>query len=168
MPETKSQIILGIDPGLADTGFGIIESKNGTLKSLGHGSIQTSKKLKLTQRLELIEIELNEIIKKFQPDIAAIEKLFFGRNVTTAITVGQARGVVLLGLAKQKIPTIEFTPLQVKQAVTGYGGADKRQVQEMVKLILKLDQIPKPDDAADALAVAIGGANSNPQLIQSV
>lgn len=165
MPTGKPKIILGIDPGLADTGFGIIEVQNNGLKPIVYGSIKTPKDQKLTQRLQIIETELNKLILEFKPEIAAIEKLFFGRNVTTAISVGQARGVVLLELAKQKIPVIEFTPLQVKQAVTGHGGAEKKQIQLMVKTILNLDQIPKPDDAADALAVAIGAASINLQTI---
>jgi len=163
--DKSKKIILGIDPGLADTGFGIIKSENGNLKPLVYGSIKTKKGLKLTERLETISKELDKLIKEYQPELAGIEKLFFGRNVTTAISVGQARGVVLLGLATNKIPVIEFTPLQVKQTVTGYGGADKKQIQQMVKTILHLDQIPKPDDAADALAIAIGTASSNPQLL---
>jgi len=162
MPVTNrdsKQIFLGIDPGLADTGWGIITNNNGQLNSISYGSIKTPKTMRLSERLKEIEQELNKIIKKYKPNRAAIEKLFFCRNVTTAMKVGQARGVVLLALAKGKIPTTELTPLQVKQGVTGYGQADKRQVQTMVKTILDLKEIPKPDDAADALAIAICSTN---------
>ncbi len=153
-------IILGIDPGIADTGFGIIKKeKNGDLKCLDYGSIKTKAKTPIGDRLEIINIELNKIIKKYKPSIAAVEELFFCNNQKTAIVVGQARGVSLLTIKQNKVRLLEFTPLQVKQAVSTYGKASKLQVQKMVKLILGLKEIPKPDDAADALAVAICAVN---------
>lgn len=161
--KTKSRIILGIDPGLADTGFGIIEESAGKLHCLGYGSIKTKKGKSLSDRILELEKELQKIIKKYQPDSACVEQLFFCNNAKTALLVGQARGVVLLTLVKNKLPLLEFTPLQVKQAVTGYGSADKKQIQQMVKTILNLKEIPRPDDAADALAIAICG--SGPQLL---
>jgi len=156
----KSQIILGIDPGVADTGYGVIEVKNNKLKMIEYGSIKTSKLQRLPERLVEIEKQLVEIIKKNKPVKIGIEKLFFCKNVTTAFSVGQARGVVLLTAQKYNLSILEFTPLQVKQAVTGYGQADKRQIQQMVKTLLKLKDIPKPDDAADALAIAICSINN--------
>jgi len=156
----KHHIILGIDPGIADTGFGVIEESAGELHCLGYGSIKTKKDLTLSQRILELEKELQKIIKKYQPDLACVEQLFFCNNAKTALIVGQARGVVLLTLSKNKLPLLEFTPLQVKQAVTGYGSADKKQIQQMVKIILALKEIPRPDDAADALAIAICGVGS--------
>jgi crossover junction endodeoxyribonuclease RuvC len=154
-------IILGIDPGLADTGFGIIE-KNGRAKLTcqKYGSIKTSPKEELGERLETINKNLDKIIKKYKPKLIAVEQLFFCKNVKTASVVGQARGVILLTARQNKIPTVEFTPLEVKQAVSSYGQAGKLQVQKMVKLLLNLKELPKPDDAADALAIAICAANS--------
>jgi len=151
----KKKIVLGIDPGLADTGYGVISCQSGRLEMIAYGSIQTKKGLELSDRLVTLEKELYRIIKRYQPDEAGVEQLFFCNNVKTALMVGQARGVVLLTLMKNQLPLCEFTPLQVKQAVTGYGQADKRQVQQMVKTILGLKDIPRPDDAADALAIAI-------------
>ncbi len=152
--------ILGIDPGIADTGWGLIEkNKTGELKCLGYGSIQTSSKLSLFERLVILNDELNQTIKKYQPEIAGVEELFFYKNVKTALIVGHARGVILLNIKQNNLSLKEFTPLQVKQAVSTYGRADKAQVQRMVKMILKLKEIPKPDDAADALAVAICASN---------
>jgi len=154
-------IILGIDPGIADTGYGLIQTdKNNKLHCLDFGSIRTKANLGLPDRLEKLAKDLDLIIKKYRPQIVAVEDLFFCRNVKTALTVGHARGVILLTIKKNKLPLLEFTPLQVKQAVSTYGRASKSQVQEMVKLILGLKTIPKPDDAADALAVAICGLNS--------
>jgi crossover junction endodeoxyribonuclease RuvC len=147
--------ILGIDPGTATTGFGLIEKTGQKLKFLDAGVISTHKDLPMGERLVMLHQDLRELIAEFQPDEAAVELLFFARNVTTAMTVGQARGVIMLALAEAKIPTGEYTPMQVKQAVTNYGRADKAQIQEMVKTLLKLDVIPKPDDAADGLAIAI-------------
>jgi len=152
-------IILGIDPGTARIGFGIIQ-KNNKLKLIDYGCIETSKNLKTPQRLIKLEKQLQEVIKKYKPKMVAVEDLFFFKNLKTAITVSQARGVILLTAAKLNVPISEYTPLQIKQAVTSYGRAEKRQVQRMVKMILNLKKIPKPDDAADALAAAICCAHS--------
>lgn len=161
MTLNKPKIILGIDPGIADTGFGVIKEERGELSCLDYGSIVTKAKTPLPDRLEILYQELSSIIKKYQPDIIGVEDLFFCKNVKTALIVGQARGVVLLTAKLYNKPLAEFTPLQIKQAVSAYGKAGKKQVQEMVKLLLNLKEIPKPDDAADALAVAICTANSN-------
>lgn len=155
-----ARIILGIDPGIADTGYGVIKVEGSHLSCLAYGSIKTSSRDNLTTRLEILYQELNKIIKKYQPDLAAIEELFFNKNVRTALVVGQARGVALLALKKNKLAIINYTPSQVKQAVSAYGHASKNQVQKMVKLILNLAELPKPDDAADALAIAICAVNS--------
>ncbi|MFH1427924.1 MAG: crossover junction endodeoxyribonuclease RuvC [Patescibacteria group bacterium] len=162
MQKNRSSIILGIDPGIADTGYGVIsKGKDSNLACLNYGIIKTSAKMEMTRRLELIKQELNIIIKKYKPNLMAVEQLFFCRNVKTALVVGQARGVVLLTARESKVPVVEFTPLQVKQAVAAYGQASKMQVQKMVKLILKMSELPKPDDAADALAIAICATNNN-------
>ncbi len=154
------KIILGIDPGIADTGYGVIKSEGSRLDCLCYGSIKTSAKLDLISRLEILHTELDKIIKRYKPDYATIEQLFFNKNVRTALIVGQARGVVLLTLKQNKLATFDYTPSQVKSAVSAYGQASKLQVQKMVKLILNLKELPQPDDAADALAVAICGLNS--------
>ena len=154
------KIILGIDPGIADTGYGVIKEEGSRLSCLVYGSIKTSSKDDLITRLDILHRELTKIIKKYKPDLASVEELFFNKNVRTALIVGQARGVVLLTLKQNKLPIIEFTPSQVKQAVSAYGQASKKQVQKMVKLILNLKEIPYPDDAADALAMAICALNS--------
>lgn len=147
--------ILGIDPGTAITGFGIIEVSGGKSKLVDAGVIRTPAKQALELRLETIYNELMEIIEETKPDEAAVEELFFAQNVTTAMSVAQARGVVLLAIIKSNLEHAGYTPLQIKQALTGYGRAEKRQIQEMVKTILGLGEIPKPDDCADALAIAI-------------
>jgi crossover junction endodeoxyribonuclease RuvC len=148
-------IILGIDPGIADTGFGIISRLGDVYKHITHGSIKTSKSDELSQRLQDLHIELSKLIKKYKPNRIAIEQLFFAKNVKTALTVAHARGVVLLASKQANSEIYEFTPLQIKLALTGYGSADKKQMQELVKTTLNLKQVPKPDDAADALAAAI-------------
>ena len=147
--------ILGIDPGTATTGFGVIEKNKSKLTMIDCGVISTHKDLPMPERLSILFDDIQELIKHHKPDAIAVEQLFFARNVTTALTVGQARGVILLAAQRAKLPISEFTPLQVKQSVTGYGQATKKQVQEMVKRILDLKAIPRPDDAADALALAI-------------
>lgn len=147
--------ILGIDPGIATTGFAFIKEKNKEQEVLDYGVISTSAKQEFPERLKYIHQALIKLIKKFQPDAVCVEQLFFAKNVKTALNVGQARGVILLTAILNKLPLYEFTPLQVKQAVCGYGQADKCQVQNMVKILLKLKTIPKPDDAADALAIAL-------------
>lgn len=148
-------LILGIDPGTAITGFGIIEAKGGKAKLVDAGVIRTPAKQALELRLETIYDNLTEIIVETKPDQAAVEELFFAQNVTTAMSVSHARGVVLLALIKNGLEHNGYTPLQIKQALTGYGRADKQQIQQMVKTILGLNEIPKPDDCADALAIAI-------------
>ncbi len=155
--------ILGIDPGTATTGFGVIEVTAGTAKFVDAGVISTPKTDPMPARLQTIYEELSGLIKQHDPDLVAVEQLFFARNVTTALTVGQARGVVLLTASQAGKKVVEYTPLQVKMAVTGYGQAGKDQVQQMVKNILKLKSIPKPDDAADALAVALAASGPSGQ-----
>ena len=151
--------ILGIDPGTATTGFGVIEKAGSKLSYVDAGIITTPPEVSMPSRLSEIYSCLQEIIDHHKPDCMAVELLYFATNVTTAISVGQARGVVLLAASEAGLSVGEYTPLQVKQAVTGYGKADKRQIQEMVKMLLKLNGIPKPDDAADGLAIAITHAN---------
>jgi crossover junction endodeoxyribonuclease RuvC len=154
-------IILGIDPGLATTGYGVIRKskvsskKSQKLKLVDYGCIITEAKFSSGERLEKIYRELKKIIKKYKPSKIAIEELFFAKNIKTAMKVGEARGVVLLTARETKTAVFEFSPLRVKLALTGYGRASKRQIQEMVKTLLSLEKIPKPDDAADALAVAL-------------
>ena len=147
--------ILGIDPGTGILGFGVIDVERGKAKLIDAGVIRTPVKEDDAVRLLTIFEELSEIIKLNKPDMMSVEKLFFARNVTTAMTVAQARGVVLLCGKQAGLSIAEYTPMQIKQAVTGYGKADKKQMQEMVRVILQLKEIPKPDDAADALAAAI-------------
>lgn len=156
-------IILGLDPGTTIVGYGIIEKTQNTLRCIDYGTIKSP----MTQNRDKflnIHNKLNELIKKHRPDAAVIEKLFFFKNLKTAIAVSEARGVLILTCVLNHIPLQEYTPLQIKQAVTGYGKADKQQVQKMVKIILNLGAIPKPDDAADALAAAICRANTNNDL----
>jgi len=153
-------IILGIDPGYATLGYGIIEFKNGKYTPITHGAIFTSPKDNFSGRLEIIFNKVSEILNTCKPEVAAIEKLYFQSNHKTAIDVAQARGVILLSAQKYNIPIYEYTPLQVKTAVTGYGKAQKNQVMMMTQRLLKLKELPKPDDTADALAVAICHANS--------
>lgn len=151
-------VILGIDPGYGITGFGVIKQikgKKDSFECLDYGVITTSSKLPFSKRLKHLHDDLKQIIKKYKPDVMGIEKLFFYKNVKTATDVGQARGVILLTAMQANLPIKEFTPLQIKQSITGYGRADKKQIQEMVKILLNLKRIPHPDDAADALAAAI-------------
>jgi crossover junction endodeoxyribonuclease RuvC len=154
-------LALGIDPGTATTGYGLVRlEQDGGLVAVKYGVILTPKEATAPARLETIYDELCGILNKYKPETAAVEKLFFSRNVTTALAVGQARGVVMLALQKAGIESFEYTPKEVKNAVAGYGGADKRQVQEMVRALLQLESLPKPDDAADALAIAITHLNT--------
>ncbi|MEJ5224861.1 MAG: crossover junction endodeoxyribonuclease RuvC [Anaerolineales bacterium] len=149
-------LVLGIDPGTATTGYGLVrDQRDGSLQAVDFGVIETPKDLPMPQRLVMLYDALSALIAKHHPDSAGLEKLFFQKNITTAITVGQARGVILLALAQAGLETGEYTPNEVKQAVSGYGSAGKKQVQEMVRVLLGLPAIPKPDDAADALAIAI-------------
>ncbi len=150
--------ILGIDPGTATTGFAVIEKIDGVVAALDFGVISTQPKVPPEERLLEISENISELIEMHNPDLVAVESLFFFKNQTTAFAVAQARGVVLLAIAKCQAPLLELTPLQVKQAVTGYGRADKKQIQQMVKEIYGLEKIPKPDDAADALAIAFAAS----------
>lgn len=154
-------LALGIDPGTATTGYGLVRlTEDGSLAMVEFGVITTPKDASAPARLETLYDALCALLARHRPDTAAVEKLFFQRNVSTAIAVGQARGVVMLALQQKRIEAFEYTPNEVKQAVVGYGSADKRQVQEMVRALLGLDSIPKPDDAADALAIAITHLNT--------
>lgn len=154
-------LALGIDPGTAITGYGLVrELPDGNLQVVDYGVITTSKTDTPQARLVILYENINKILAQHHPDTSAVEKLFFARNVTTAIDVGQARGVIVLALAQSGIEISEYAPKEVKQAVTGYGSADKKQMQEMIKMILNLEKIPKPDDAADALAIAVTHINS--------
>jgi crossover junction endodeoxyribonuclease RuvC len=151
-------IILGIDPGTATTGYGVIDYKKKNKKQivcLDYGIIQTSPKQTAGERLIQLNFDLNEIIKKYKPELAAVESLFFFKNLKTAMPVSQARGVIIYTLSKKNVPFVEVTPQQAKTSVTGYGKATKNQVQKMVQNLLCLEEMPKPDDAADALAIAI-------------
>lgn len=160
--------ILGIDPGIATLGFGIIEKQHDREIYLNCGVITTSADLSLSERLMLIYNDLNQLIEVFKPDVVAIEELFFNTNAKTAISVAHGRGVAILAFKQALLPVYEYTPLQVKQAVAGYGRADKRQVMEMVKRLLNLNANPKPDDAADALAVALCHSRSSTSLLQKI
>jgi crossover junction endodeoxyribonuclease RuvC len=149
-------LVIGIDPGTATTGYGLVrEESDGSLAVVDYGVVLTTPDLPMPERLLLMHRQLRDILLLHRPQSGAVEKLFFARNSRTALSVGQGRGVVLLALAEAGLPVAEYTPMEVKQAVAGYGGADKSQIQEMVKLLLELESIPEPDDAADALAIAI-------------
>ncbi len=152
--------ILGIDPGVAIVGYGVIEYKKNVFKVIDYGKITSPAHTPLPKRLKMVYDGATELVNAFKPDVVAIEELFFNTNVKTAIAVGHARGVLVLAAENAGIPIAEYTPLQIKQAVVGYGRADKNQVQQMVKMFLSLNEIPKPDDTADALAVAICHAHS--------
>jgi len=147
--------VLGIDPGTAITGYGVVGEVQGELQPLAFGVIKTPADQPLPRRLQLIYRAISDLAEEWKPTAAAVEELFFSRNVRTAMSVGQARGVALLALVDAGLDVAEYTPLAIKQAVTGYGNADKAQIQEMVRLLLRLEKVPRPDDAADALAVAI-------------
>ncbi len=154
-------IILGIDPGFAIVGVGVIEYKGNKFRTIDYYAITTKAGLALEERLKTIYDGVCEVIDKYKPDYMAIEELFFNNNAKTAIQVGQARGVILLAAVNKNVKIFEYTPLQVKQSVVGYGRADKCQIQQMTKAILSLSEIPKPDDVADALAIAICHAHSH-------
>src|SRR5512140_955091 len=155
-------VILGIDPGTATTGYGLVrEREDGSLECLTYGAILTPPSLPAHQRLSLLFHDLKDLILLHHPDGVAVEKLFFQSNVKTAIAVGQARGVVLLAISEAGLDLGEYTPNEVKQAVAGYGSAGKKQVQEMVRVLLNLPEIPRPDDATDALAIAITDLNTH-------
>ena len=148
-------VILGIDPGIATLGYGVIEADRGNFKALDYGVITTPKTESVPVRLCMIEEGIRALIEKHKPDAVAVEELFFSKNKTTAIMVAEARGVALLTAVKECGNLFEYTPNQIKQAITGYGSAEKHQMQSMVRMLLKLKEIPRPDDAADALAVAL-------------
>ena len=154
-------VILGIDPGYAIVGFGVLCSERGDNSLLACGAINTPAGLPLSKRLLQIANDLDELICQFDPEVMAVERLYFGNNVTTGIGVAQARGVILMTAERQGIPIFEYDPSQVKLAVAGYGKAEKRQVMEMTKRLLKLRAVPKPDDAADAVAIALCHARSS-------
>ena len=158
--------ILGIDPGVAIVGFGLIDSQQGRQQMLQYGAITTQAGLPLATRLLQIGRDLEELITRFQPDEIAVEELFFSKNITTGIAVAHGRGVILYTAEKMQIPIYEYTPMQVKQAVVGYGLAEKKQVMDMTRRLLKLKAVPRPDDAADALAVAICHARSVTSLLR--
>lgn len=147
--------ILGIDPGYAILGYGIVDMKGNHFSPCGYGAITTNNTMDMPDRLKHLYTQLMEVIREYEPEVAAIEELFFNTNVKTAILVGQARGVAILACANSGLEIAEYTPLQIKQGLVGYGRAEKKQVQVMVKTILNLKEVPKPDDTADALAAAI-------------
>ncbi len=148
-------VVLGIDPGTARMGWGVVEKNNGNPKYLQCGCLKTAKNNKPEQRLETLYNGLRQLVKQFEPDALAVEGLYFSQNVKTALSVGQAKGIVLLAAAQFHLPIFEYTPLQIKQALTGYGRATKKQIQAMVVQELNLDKVPQPDDAADGLAIAL-------------
>lgn len=154
-------IILGVDPGLAITGWGVIQNKKDKMEMIDSGYISTSARFSLSSRLARIQKSIKKIIKKYHPQVLVCEELFFFKNLKTAVSVAQARGVILAAAYDLKISFEEYTPLQVKQAITGFGRAEKRQIQKMVQILLNLNSLPKPDDTADALAVAICHAFSH-------
>lgn len=157
-------IILGIDPGYGIVGFGVIEKTASKLRTIAYGAIETPKVSRFPVRLKFIGEKIGELIAAYKPDAVAVEELFFQNNQKTAIMVAEARGVVLYTAECSGTPLYEYTPMQIKQAVTGFGRADKRQIQQMVKLLLGLESVPKPDDAADALAAAITHAQTNTRM----
>lgn len=148
-------IIVGIDPGLATVGFGVIQKGDEKIIPVSYGCIRTSSEKQTSERLLEIFNEINTLFEKYDPQIVAIEKLFFNKNVTSAMRVSEARGVILLVAQQKQIPVFEYTPAQIKQAITGTGDANKQQMQEMIKRLLGLDEIPRPDDAADGLSIAL-------------
>ncbi|MBQ6266405.1 MAG: crossover junction endodeoxyribonuclease RuvC [Clostridia bacterium] len=161
-------IVLGIDPGYAIVGCGVVEFQSNHFRMLHYGAVTTEAHTPFNERLEAIYNGVQALIRTYRPEAMAIEKLFFNTNQKTAIDVAQARGVLVLAAQQNRIPIFEYTPLQVKQSVVGYGRAEKKQVQEMTRLLLNLDKIPKPDDAADALAMAICHCHSAGSLIGSL
>ena len=148
-------IVLGIDPGYALMGWGVVESEGGRMRLVNYGCIETKAGVPMQTRLRTLQLGVRDLLTMYRPDDVAFEELFFARNVTTALMVGAARGAAIIAAAEYTENLYEYTPMQIKQAITGYGKADKKQIQQMVKLLLKLDEIPKPDDAADAIACAI-------------
>ena len=157
--------ILGIDPGYATTGFGILEAGRGSVQLLNYGTITTPTTLTFPERLVVLYDDMVQLIETVKPDAVAVEELFWGHNVTTGIGVSHGRGVILLAICKSGAPLFEYTPNQVKQAVVGYGGADKHQVMEMTRRFLKMEKVARPDDAADAIAIALCHARSSTSLL---
>ncbi len=160
--------ILGIDPGYGITGFGLIEAQRGNCQLLKCGAITTPAGMDFSARLEIIYEDMRALLDAAKPEAVAIEELFFGQNVTTGIGVAQSRGVILLAIRQAGLPVFQYKPMQVKQAVVGYGNATKHQVQDMTKRLLKLDKLPKPDDAADAIAIALCHARSSTSLLAQI
>ena len=158
-------IILGIDPGYATTGFGVVESGRGLLRLVNYGTITTPAGLAFPKRLKMLYDDMNELLGAVHPDAVAVEELFFGHNVTTGIGVSHGRGVILLAVEQFGAPLFEYTPNEVKQAVVGYGGAEKRQVMDMTRRLLKMEHVARPDDAADAIAIALCHARSATSML---
>ena len=157
--------ILGIDPGYATTGFGLLQTDSAGVRLLQYGVVTTPKDLPFPKRLEMLYDDLMRLTEVTAPDAAAVEELFWGHNITTGIGVSHGRGVILLALTKAGVPVFEYTPMQVKQAVVGYGKAEKRQVMDMTRRLLHMDQVARPDDAADAIAIALCHARSQTSLL---
>ena len=157
--------ILGIDPGYGITGFGLIEAQRGSAQLIKCGAITTPAGMDFSARLEIIYEDMRQLLEAARPEAVAIEELFFGQNVTTGIGVAQSRGVILLAIRQAGLPVFQYKPMQVKQAVVGYGNATKHQVQDMTKRLLRLEKLPKPDDAADAIAIALCHARSSTSLL---
>lgn len=160
-------IILGIDPGYAIVGFGVLDYRNNHFSVVDYGAITTQAGVPFNRRLEIIYDGLCEIIDRHKPEAMSVEKVFYNNNAKTVIDVSQARGVIMLAAQKKRVPVFEYTPLQVKQSVAGYGRAEKKQIQEMTKRILNLEKVPKPDDTADALAMAICHGHASGSLISA-
>ena len=158
-------VVLGIDPGYATTGFGVVFSERGSLKLLNYGTITTPTTLTFPERLVMLYDDMTQLIETVRPDAVAVEELFWGHNVTTGIGVSHGRGVILLAICKAGAPLFEYTPNQVKQAVVGYGGAEKRQVMDMTRRLLHMEKVARPDDAADAIAIALCHARSSTSLL---
>lgn len=161
----RTLLVLGLDPGIATVGFGVVNIEGGLQSAVRYGTIKTSAGLALSDRLDCLFEDINSLLEAFRPDAVAIEELFFNTNISTAISVSHGRGVLLLACKRFGVPIYEYTPLQVKQAVVGYGRAEKKQVMDMVRRLLRLDDIPKPDDAADALAIALCHARAVTSLL---
>ncbi len=161
-------IILGIDPGYATTGFGLLAAERGKYTLLQYGTITTPTGLTFPQRLNMLFEDMNELLKATKPEAVAVEELFWGHNITTGIGVSHGRGVILLAIERVGVPLFEYTPMQVKQAVVGYGKAEKHQVMDMTRRFLKMDRLPRPDDAADAIAIALCHARSSTSLLGRV
>ena len=158
-------MILGIDPGYATTGFGLIKAERGDFSLLQYGTITTQADLPFPQRLNMLYEDMTRLLEVTKPEAVAVEELFWGHNITTGIGVSHGRGVILLAIERAGVPLFEYTPMQVKQAVVGYGKAEKRQVMDMTRRLLKMDRIPRPDDAADAIAIALCHARSATSLL---